>query len=272
VTRKPALAITVLLAAPAAIVAQQQPSIRAGWPCTARLDPSYFKIAEATGGQLLLLAPEEISDSARLLTAFSSHKQTIFRLAGTVPPGVHEFQVPIDPSVDSVLFSVSVQCLQVADVLTPSGEHAGGDGVTDLSNFRAERMVIAARPQPGVWTIRVAGSGVAGVTVQAKSALALAQVEFAQPGSQVSRAIPWAGVQNMLKLRVSGGPADVHASIVSGGFERLAQLTLEAGEDEGEYLARFTPDGDGIRVLVVGKDASGFAFQRMQAQLLTPMP
>jgi hypothetical protein len=271
VTCKAALATTVLLATPVAVAAQQQPSIRAGWPCAARLDPSYFQVAEGTGGQLLLLAPEEIGDSARLLTAFSSHKQTIFRLAGTVPPGVHEFQVPIDPSVESVLFSISVQCLQVADVLTPSGEHAAGEGVTDLSNFRAERMMIVVRPQPGVWTIRVAGSGVAGVTVQARSALALAHIEFAQQGDHTFRVIPWAGVRNVLKLRVSGHPADVHASIMSGGFERLAQLTLEAGEDEGEYLSRFTPDA-GFRVLVVGKDANGFTFQRMHAPVLTPMP
>src|SRR5262245_62044797 len=229
----------MLLAAPLTIAAQQQPSIRAGWPCAARLDPSYFRLAEGTGGQLLLLAPEEIGDSARLLTAFSSHRQTIFRLAGTVPPGVHEFHVPIDPSVESALFSVSVQCLQVADVLNPSGEHVTGDGVTDLSNFRAQRMMIVVRPQPGLWTIRVAGSGVAGVTVQVQSALGLAHVEFAQQGSPTFRLIPWAGAQNTVRLRVSGQPRDVRASIVSGGFERLAQLALEAGKDDGEYVSRF---------------------------------
>ena len=270
--KAPLAATAALLATPLVITAQQQPSSRAGWPCAARLDPSYFQVAEGTGGQLLLLAPEEIADSARLLTAFSSHKQTIFRLAGTVPPGVHEFQVPIDPSIESVLFSASVQCLQVADVLSPSGEHAAGDGVTDLSNFRAGRMVIVVRPQPGVWTIRVAGSGVAGVNVQARSALALAQVEFAEQGSQTFRATPWAGVQNTMRLRVGGQPADVRVSIVSGGFERLGQLGLEPGEREGEFFSRFIPDANGFRVLVAGKDANGFAFQRMHAPLLKPAP
>jgi hypothetical protein len=75
-----------------------------------------------------------------------------------------------------------------------------------------------------------------------------------------------------MRLRVGGHPADVRASIMSGGFERLGQLGLDPGERDGEFFSRFAPDADGFRVLVVGKDANGFAFQRMQAPLLKPMP
>jgi hypothetical protein len=136
---------------------QQSSTTRAGWPCGARLDLSYFQIAEGTGGHLLLLAPEEITDSATLLTAFGSHRQTIFRLAGSLTPGLHEFHVPIDSSVESVVSSISVQCLQVADVIPPSGAFANREAVTDLSNFRAERMVVVQRPEPGMWTVRASG-------------------------------------------------------------------------------------------------------------------
>ena len=105
---------------------QQTSSTRAGWPCGARLDPSYFQVTEGSGGHLLLLAPGEIGDAAALLTEFDKHRQTIFRLAGTINPGVHEFRVPIDSSVESVLFSISVQCLQTADVARPSGVPLAG--------------------------------------------------------------------------------------------------------------------------------------------------
>lgn len=248
---------------------QQAPKTRGGWPCGGQLDPSYFQVAEGTGGQLLLLAPEEISDSARFLTAFGSHPQTIFRLAGTVPPGVHEFQIPIDPSVESALFSISVQCLQTAEILRSSGAFAAGDGVTDLSNFRAERMVIVARPEPGIWTIRVAGSGLAGLVVQAKSALALAHVEFSPAGRQTFTAVPLAGVENIVRVRVSGHPTELHASIVSGVLERIAPLSLASGDAEGLYQSRFTPPSEGFRLLVSGRDADGVVFQRITAALLT---
>ena len=249
---------------------QQAPNPRRNWPCGARLDTSYFQVAEGSGGHLLLLAPEEIGDSATLLTAFGSHSQTIFRLAGSLKPGVHEFQVPIDPSVESALFSISSQCLQVAHVLRPSGLPASGDDVTDLSNFRAQRMVIVARPEPGIWTIRISGSGVSGVVAQARSAIGV-QVQFARSGSTAFGAVPVLGAENVVRIRISGKVTDVRASLVGGDFRKIADLPLEAGDGdaEGSYVSRFTPAAQAFRVLVAGKDAEGVVFERLQAPLLT---
>ena len=249
---------------------QQAPKARAGWPCGARLDPSYFQITEGSGGHLLLLAPAEIGDSAALLAAFDRHRQTIFRLAGTINPGVHEFRVPIDSTVESVVFSISVQCLQTAGVTRPSGAPlTAGDGVTDLSNYQAERMLIVQRPETGVWTIRASGSGVAGVMVQARSPLAIDDLEFAPAGSSKFTRVPSAGVENVVKIGVSGPAAGVTASIVNAASRRIAPLTLTAGDSEGSYVARFTPGAQGFRVMVEGKTADGTPFQRVHAPLFT---
>src|SRR5436190_17295630 len=118
-----AVALAALGAATLLAASQQQAGNRpSAWPCGARLDLSYFRIAEGTGGHLLLLAPEEIGDSANLLIALGAHPQTVFRSAGTMQPGLHEIPIPIDPSIESVLFSVGVQCLQTAQVVGPSGQ------------------------------------------------------------------------------------------------------------------------------------------------------
>jgi len=183
---------------------------------------------------------------------------------------LHEFQVPIDPSVESVLFSISVQCLQVADVIPPSGAFANREGVTDWSKFRAERMVIVTRPEPGVWTLRVAGSGISGVVVQARSAIGIAQVEFAPVPGATFTAAPSAGVENAVRIRMSGDVTDVRGSLVSGVLQPIARLRWEARESGEPYISRFTPGADGIRLLIVGKDTQGFPFQRMSAPLLTP--
>jgi hypothetical protein len=249
---------------------QQSSTSQSGWPCGGRLDLSYFQIAEGTGGHLLLLAPEEIGDSATLLTAFGSHRQTIFRLAGSLKPGLHQFQVPIDSSVESALFSISVQCLQVADVVPPSGAFANRDTVDDLSNFRAERMVIVKRPEPGMWTLRVSGSGIAGIVVQARSTIGISQVEFAPSPDAVFGPRAAAGIENTVRISVSGGANEVQASLVNGLSQPIATLPREAGESADSYLSRFTPGGDAFRVLIAGKDNEGFAFQRMHAPLLTP--
>jgi hypothetical protein len=249
---------------------QQTSSARAGWPCDARLDPSYFQVTEGSGGHLLLLAPAEIGDSAALLAAFGNHRQTIFRLAGTINPGVHEFRVPIDSTVESVVFSISVQCLQTAGVTRPSGAPlVGGDGVTDLSNFQAERMLIVQRPEAGVWTMRAAGSGVAGIMVQATSALEIADLQFAAVGSTAFTRVPVAGVENVVNIGISGRAIEVRASIVNAAFRRIAALPLTAGETEASYVSRFTPGTVGFRVMVEGKDANGVPFQRVHAPLFT---
>ena len=268
---KPFAAAAVLVV-PILIGAQQQAAgPRGNWPCGARIDPSYFQVAEGSGGHLLLLAPEEIADSATLLTALGGHPQTLLRLAGSLTPGLHEFQVPVDPSVESVLFSISVQCLQVSDIVRPSGEAASGDDVVDLSNFRAERMVIVKRPESGMWTLRLSGSGVSGVVVQARSPIGIADVQFASARSTNFTAFPRAGVENVVKIRMRGRALEIRASIVSGVLLPVAPLPLERDETDESYLSRFTPGSEGVRVLVVGRDYDGVAFQRMYAPLITPM-
>jgi hypothetical protein len=263
------LAAVVVFFAPVLAGAQQQtPSGRASWPCGGRLDPSYFHIAEGTGGQLLLLSPDEIGESAPLLTAFTNHPQTIFRLAGSVTPGLHDFQVPIDPSVESVVFSISLQCLEAAYVLAPSGALAGGDDVTDLAMFRAERMVIVKRPPPGVWTVRMAGRGVAGVIVSARSPLGIANIEFAPAQNQTFTPLPTFGAENVLRMRISGQVDQVRASLVSGVDVPLGMLPLSPDDTDGTYLSRFNPGPGGFRVMIVGTH-QGFAVQRMYAPLFS---
>ena len=265
-------AAAAVFAAPIWVGSQQQtPSPRAGFPCGARLDPSYFRVAEGTGGHLLLLAPEEIGDSAALLTAFGDHPQTIFRLAGSMNSGLHEFNVPIDSTIESVLFSISVQCLQTADVVRPSGAIAIGDGVTDLPNFRAQHMVVVRRPEPGMWTVRVAGSGISGVVVQARSGIGISQPEFARAPQTTFTAIPKAGAENILRIRMSGRVSDLRASLVNGQLMLLAELPLATGETASTYVSRFTPGTEAFRLLVTGTDAAGVAFQRLAAALIDPM-
>jgi len=232
---------------------------------------SYFQIAEGSGGHLLLLAPEEIGDSAALLTALSAHPQTITRIAGPIQRGLQEISVPIDSSVQSVLFSMAVQCLQLAKVVRPSGAPAIGDDVTDLSNFRAERIVIVRHPEPGTWTMRVAGSGVSGIAVQARSGIGVTTVDFAPRADAGFAALPKANAENIVRIRLNGQTSDVRAYLVNGTFQRLADLPLDAGDAEGTFLSRVTFGSAPFRVMVIGKNADGHVFQRLSAPLLTPV-
>ena len=248
---------------------QQTTNTRANWPCGARIDPSYFHVAEGTGGQLLLLAPSEILTSAELSTAFDKHPETIFRLGGMMNPGVHDFRVPIDGSVESAMFSFSVQCLQAAEVLRPSGAPAVGEGVTDLSNFVATRMLIVSKPEPGVWTLRVSGTGLAGVMAKARSAVHVADVEFARAGATEFRTLPSAGVENVVRIRVRGRVDRLEGALVDAASKEIAPLPLEPTGQDGLYQSRFSPVAEGFRVMIKGSGDDGWPLQRVYAPLFT---
>jgi hypothetical protein len=115
----------------------------------------------------------------------------------------------------------------------------------------------------------VSGSGVAGVLVQARAATGISDIQFAPAQSTNFTAIPSAGTENDVRLRLSGHLTDVQASLVSGVFAPIAKLPLEINASDGSYRSHFTPGRDGFRVLVVGKDSDGNAVQRMYAPLMT---
>ena len=269
--------VTAWLVAAAALAiqpvtdAQEQPSTRVpNSPCGVRIDPVFFDSAEASGGTVTMIAPGEPGNLDAALAVSIDHPQTIFRFAAAeMTPGVREFRVPIDASVDSVVFFLSVQCLQTADITRPSGAPlAAGDGVT-VSSFRAIRAAIVKRPETGVWTLRVAGTGMASVMVTARSDLALDAVQFAAAGSTDFTRQPLPGVENAVLILLSGSTTEVKASVVDAAFRRIAPLPLTPHPSGLGYTSRFTPGAVGFRVLVEGKDAGGVPFQRVQAALQT---
>ena len=263
------LIVAAAVAAPMIGAQEQSSRARAAWPCGGRVDPAFSQLAEATGGQVHLFSPADFTEStAEMLTALDSHRQTIFRLAGELDPGVHEFRVPIEAAVESVVFSISVQCFRVADIARPSGAPlVGGDGVTDLSN-PTQRVVIVKRPEAGVWTIRAAGTGLAGVMVQARSDLGIAEVQFAAVDSALFTRAPLPGVENVVRIYLTGEVSEAQAFLVNAAFRRIASLPLSFVASEGYFSSRATVPTEAFRVMVEGKDATGVAFQRVHAPLL----
>ena len=83
---------------------EQQPGYQAGWPCTGKeraFDPTYSKIAEATGGHLFLFDKSEVAGASALATGDMQHKETIVRQSGKLESYV-DIPIPVDASVDRV--------------------------------------------------------------------------------------------------------------------------------------------------------------------------
>lgn len=274
--------LAMLAVGAAALVAQdQQPRSQPGWPCVGTPDPSYFRVAEATGGQVFLFDKSEIGSSAIPTIAARRHEETLFRAAGSLVDGRHEFAFPIDSTIESMMISVSLQCLQSVDVITPSGQVLQQTAANEFHGFRAGRIVTLLQPMPGAWRVRVAGRGMFFLVVQAKSELSLDRVEFVREGGRPgyeglfpTHEPPRAGVPQWLAIGFSGQVSNVTARLVTSPFEEIATLRLpessSASADEQELVVQVTPPSLAFRVVVSGLDAIGLPFQRVHAPMFEP--
>lgn len=270
------------LTAAATLAAQdQQPRSRPGWPCVGRPDPTYFRTAEATGGQVFLFDHSEVGHSAALVLAEQGHDETIFRIAGSLEDGLHEFTIPIDSTVESAFISVSLQCLQVVEIATPSGALLRDtDPGVDYHQFQAGRIVTIKKPSPGSWKVTVSGKGMFFLVAQAKSDLSLDDARFVEEGGRPGheglfpiKGQPRRGAPQMFEVSMSGAPNASDFAFFSSQGELLQRLTLSLEDgsrgDNRTYLGKVTPQATEFRLAVTGLDARGFHFERMKAALIT---
>lgn len=261
---KPSLLVLTIasLLAPAAAAAQdQQGDTHPGWPCAASVDRAYVEAAEATGGRVIMQHPSELGapGSAAVMMGAPGHDATITRIVGQLAEGVHEFEVPVDSTVESVNFFVSLQCLQVAAIADPSGGElrSNDPGVAEDHQFEAIRYVTVAQPVPGVWKVTVAGRGLLFLVVQAKTDLTITGVAFPEQGRTV-------------EVRVTGAGGPLAFRLVDAGTKTLQTLALDesGGDDTGRMFRGSIAPASRFRLLVTGVDARGFRFQRVDPRLV----
>jgi hypothetical protein len=249
---------------------RQQPQNQNGWPCSGKVDPSYVRSAEATGGKVLLFRPTEVSGAADDMSASRDHRETVVRTVGQLDDGVHDFEIPLDSTIESAYFFISLQCLQFVTVVQPSGEELRVDGPeVDYHAFDAMRLFTINAPSPGTWKVTMAGRGFFSVIVTAKTDVALTGVSFVQNGVPITGLAPL-GASVRLEAVVSGEPSQVGFHFISqrAAMVRTVELRLEQEAlTHRTYAAEVTLPMTEFRVLMTGIDSNGFHFQRVTQQL-----
>lgn len=274
-------ASALLVAVPVSLTSQagQQSTSRAGWPCVGSPDPSYFHVAEASGGQVFLFDPSELAQSAVLFTARDRHEQTVHRLAGKLADGSHEFEVPVDSTIESLLFSISLQCLDTIEIGTPDGTplRDSAEGV-EWHAFQAGRIVTVQAPTPGTWRVNMIGRGMFFLVVQARSPVQFEGLRTVRVGGRpghegwLEDATPLsAGSRRTVEVRLSGmlrNPAFSLQSSTGVALGALPIVPAEATGDERTFRGEFVVPPAAFRVVAKGTDVRGLPVQRMDGRLL----
>jgi hypothetical protein len=122
--------------------------------------------------------------------------------------------VPIDTTIESAYFVVSVQCLQIAALVTPSGQELSiaTPGV-EYHQFEAIRMFVVPKPAPGVWKVIAAGRGYFSAIVTARTDLQLDRVAL----SDADASRPTAA----LEARLRGAFRQASFHFVAGNSELI---------------------------------------------------
>ena len=247
-------------------VSGQQQGPQPGWPCTGTIDSAYVRMAEATGGVVMLFKPSELTGAAAQMTASSRHDEVVFRGGAQVAQATHVLDVPIDSSIESVYFFVSMQCLQSVAVVGPTGEEIKTDAPgVEHHAFEAIRLLTVPAPAPGLWRVKVTGRGFMSLIVKAKSDLTLANVVLGDGGAPRKSG---SGPQR-LEATMRGSASEIGFELVSVAGARIRRLDMaleRETDDERTYAADITPPSE-FRVAMIGRDPRGFRFQRVEERL-----
>jgi len=243
------------------------------WPCLSRkaLSPSFLELSEVTGGQVLMLEPNEVEKASFAAVQRPFHPETVLRAFGQMDGEVRDYLVPIDSSIESLLISVSVECNGGIQIKTSQKVDASGEGRT----LRQSRILKVSKPVPGPWRIRLVGRGRFYVVVEAKTLISLDRAAMVdgvtgrqQEGWFTSKRAPKLGQEELWRLDLSGPATGVRFRLIGGEGQTLSHIDEKPADVNESYIRRITADHERFRIAADGVDERGYPFQRVTKQMV----
>ena len=239
-----------------------------------RVDPTYIRTAEATGGQPMFLQPSEMAVAGHLMrSSVSSSSDALLYATAHLAGQKRSYSVPIDTTVKSVTFSLSFDAPGTKMTLQrPSGSSVVSGGGVEISEWTCGRIVTVDSPDKGAWRVELTGTGRFWLRVEATSELYLLTAGFmvlgGRPGHEGYFRIagqPLARRPQLLRVTLSGKLQSAEFRFVSTGGETLQAIRMEGGDSDGddhEYMGTETLPSAPFRVAASGRDENGLPFER----------
>jgi hypothetical protein len=239
-----------------------------------RVDPTYIRTAEATGGQPMFLQPSEIAVAGHLMRAsVSSNSDALLYATAHLGGQKRSYSVPVDTTVQSVTFTLSFDAPGTKMMLQrPSGSAVVSGGGVEISEWTCGRIITVDSPDKGAWHVDLTGTGRFWLRAEVKSELYLLTTGFmylgGRPGHEGYFRIPGQpifGRPQLLRVTVSGALQSAEFRFVSAAGDTIEPFRMEAGGSSGddrEYMGTVTLPSQPFRVAASGRDGNGLPFER----------
>ncbi len=246
-----------------------------------KVDPTYYEISAATGGDFYFWAPEEFANSKLQIMLPG---EAVALSYGSLAAQPRRIAIPVESGVTRLAVFAGAQRLDVAVLVAPDGKTIrGNEAGTRLQTFSHMRLVEVQAPAPGLWQLELRGAGLYSMSAQiaparddqAPDAGRLEYVELGgRPGHQGLFPInrdPRKGESLECTVRISGRVSGVEIAFVTAQGERIATVAMAPQEEGGDYYGRCLVPTKPYRVRVSGLDGTAKRFQRIESGLRTPL-
>ncbi len=262
-----------------------------------KIDPSYQKLADETGGQVYVLDRNSAEQlGAVLALSTSPHKQEVLAVHGMIA-GERTYQAPLGGGNQHLI--ISATGVTSVEVTAPSGNVIGtANAGVRYVKLRNGGIYAVETPEAGSWDVRLRGSGdfslkitaiperSSGATQTAPEAAKSGDIELfsfefqemaGRPGHEGLFKIagfPVAGRSYPVEAKMSGEYRTVRFEFRNpeGGLIQVLQLQKRGGEgaDEKTYEGEATIPAGPFLVYATGVDVRGYRYQRVQSTVIRP--
>ena len=219
-----------------------------------RADRAHIRNAEATGGHVFLLDKSEIAHPDIAVFYARSSDPTLLRVSGALTSGAPEFSAPVDSTVESLQFIVFAECVRFVEIRSPSGVELKGTAL------RSGKLAHIARPEPGEWKVKLAGTGYFSVVAQGRTSIRFETSPLVLPFA--------AGGDLPIVASVTGAEGALEFRALARNGAALA--TIPMATEEGSYKGVFTMPREPFRIAVEGRTPDGAPWRRVKPQLIEP--
>lgn len=247
------------------------------------LSDVYDDIARATGGKVTRMTKDEFKksvESGENRYGYTKNAVPLFMAKCRAPK---EYAFPIDSEIIQAVFELTDISGDIGySIISPSSEtlkpnKGSGDARLPVEVLmEGKRVVLVPSPAPGKWKLKVNGTGSCAVSVRGQTRLSILTLRVVRAGGRPGHEglFPYdgpltPGAKETLELSVYGAEKQkVSVKLVGEDGRVLCKAHETERTEDTVYLDFKVPDRP-FRILISGKDAKGFTFQRIGDRLFT---